>query len=298
VTPVGDELRLEAREAEEPAVDAYRLMSLPVTFRHHDDRLAEALRWHLAPFRLTERQRDSYDIRIVQTEEDRQDHPWRVTYWRGGERLFRGSPYRVLGYALWDVHALVYRDCRDFLFLHAGVVAGRRQRVVMPAEPGAGKSTLVASLLREGFRYLSDELAPIDPVTSGVYPFPKHVAVANRGLEHIVGGVPDLPEDYPALSRELPDRHVRPTDLGATVAEAGPVDVIVFLSADRQGAPTLREMSSAETIARLLDNTLNTELYGDRAVKMVARVVRSAGSFELTGGSSADRAAVLREHVS
>ena len=46
-------------------------------------------------------------------------------------------------------------------------------------------------------------------------------------------------------------------------------------------------LSSAETIARLLDHSLNAELYGDRAVTMLARVINGAESFELTGGSSA-----------
>jgi hypothetical protein len=298
VTAIGEGIPLEAREVDQPVIDDYRLISIPVALRHEDGRLTEALRWHLAPFRRGQPQRDSYDIRIVQTGEDRQDKPWRVTYTRGGERLFRGSPHRVLRHALWDMHSLVHRDCRDFLFLHAGAVAGQEQRVIIPAEPEAGKSTLVASLLREGFRYLSDELAPIDPVTSGVYPFHKHIAVANAGLDHIAGGAPALPYDYPDLSRELPDRHMRPADLGSSEAEAGPVDLIVFLTPDREGPPTLRPMSSAETVARLLDHTLNAELYGDRAMKMIARVARSAESFELIGGSSADRAALLRRRTS
>ncbi len=298
MTAVGEEIPLGSRGPSGYVIDPYRLMSIPATIRHEDERLLEALRWHLAPFALPRRQRDSYDIQIVQTREDREGYPWRLTYVRGGKQLFRGSPHRVLDYALWDVHAIVHRDARDFLFLHAGAVAGPGRRLILPAEPGAGKSTLVASLLSEGFRYLSDELAPIDPVSMGVYPFSKHIAVSNHGLEHIAGGPPDLPEDYPELSRKLPARHMRAADLGSDVGKAGRVDAIVFLSADRDDLPVLSPVSPATTIARLVDHTLNGELYGDRGMKMLARVAAPAEAFELTGGSSADRAALLRDRLS
>jgi hypothetical protein len=299
VNVIGEEIPLEPQsEGRRYIIDPYRLMSIPATIRHEDERLLEALRWHLSPFAISQRQRDSFDIQIVQTREDRDGYPWRLTYVRGGKQLFRGSPYRVLDYALWDLHALVHREARDFLFLHAGAVAGDRQRLILPAEPGTGKSTLVASLLRDGFLYLSDELAPIDPVTTGVFAFPKHIAVSNHGLEHIAGGEPDMPEGYPELSRELPDRHLRPTDLGSGVGKAGHVDAIVFLAADRNGPPVLNPISRPETIARLLGHALNAELYGDRGLKMLARTAASAEAFELTGGSSADRAGLLRHRFS
>jgi hypothetical protein len=297
VSQIGEELPLLVREAENPVIDPYRFMSLPATLRHEDDRLVEAMRWHLRPFSIAQRQPESYELEIVEMREDRPGYPWRLTYLRGGLQLFRGTPASVLDYALWDIHSLVHGHCMDFLFLHAGVVSAGEHRLILPAAPDAGKSTLVASLLREGCSYLSDELAPIDPVTSGVYPFPKHIAIAKSGLDHVAGGAPDLPADYPELTAELSSRYLRPADLSAVVAGAGPVDMIVFLTPDREGRPQLHPLSSAETLAQLLDHSLNAELYGDRAVTMLARVIKGARSFELTGGSSAERASLLRAQL-
>ena len=164
----------------------------------------------------------------------------------------------VLGYALWDIHSLVYQHCMDFLFLHAGAVAGGGRRVILPAAPETGKSTLVASLLRLGCEYLSDELAPIDPVTAGVYPFPKHIAVARSGLEYITGGPPELPDDYPALTAKLSNRYLRPGDLKTVVAGSGSVDMIVFPTDDREGTPTLQALSSARKRSRASSNTRST----------------------------------------
>jgi hypothetical protein len=90
---------------------------------------------------------------------------------------------------------------------------------------------------------------------------------------------------------------MRAGDLGSDNAEAGAVEAIVFLSADREGPPQLDPVPPATTIARLLDHTLNGKLYGDRGLKVLARVASRAEAFELTGGSSSERAALLRDRL-
>src|SRR5438094_6797894 len=47
-------------------------------------------------------------------------------------------------------------------FLHAGVVGWRGRALVLPGRSRAGKSTLVAELVRAGATYLSDEYAVLD----------------------------------------------------------------------------------------------------------------------------------------
>jgi hypothetical protein len=298
MSSIGEELPIVSEDAhQDPPVDNYKMMSLPLTILHEDGQLVEPLRWHLAPFSIPARVADSFAITFAQTSDERPDATPYLSYIRGGDVLFRGTPFAVLAHALWDIHSIVHQESHDYLFIHAGVVAWNDRRVVLPAEPDAGKSTLVASLMRLGFGYLSDELAPIDPVTSAIYPFPKHVSVANHGLEHIAGGEPSLPDDYPELTLELADRFLRPQDLSSHYAAHGPADLIFFLSADRGGSPEVRELSSAETLAALLGHTLNAERYGERGVKLLALVTAAAKSFELRGGSSADRADLIRSIV-
>lgn len=49
--------------------------------------------------------------------------------------------------------------------------------LVFPAYSGACKTTLIMELLKHNFKYLSDEIAPIDPSTPRVLPFPKGLNV-------------------------------------------------------------------------------------------------------------------------
>lgn len=50
----------------------------------------------------------------------------------------------------------------DLVFIHAGVVAHRGRAILIPGPSFAGKSTLVAALVRAGADYYSDEFAMLD----------------------------------------------------------------------------------------------------------------------------------------
>ena len=61
-----------------------------------------------------------------------------------------------------DLEKFVAASSRQKLFVHAGVVGYRGRAVVLPGKSHAGKSTLVAALLRAGASYYSDEYAVFD----------------------------------------------------------------------------------------------------------------------------------------
>ena len=50
----------------------------------------------------------------------------------------------------------------EYVFLHAGVVAWEDRALLLPGQSHAGKSTLVAELVRAGATYYSDEFALLD----------------------------------------------------------------------------------------------------------------------------------------
>ena len=78
---------------------------------------------------------------------------------------------------VWHLNAIA-TGTRDLLLLHAGCVAGEGDgAVLLPGGSGAGKSTLTAACLAAGLRYLTDELAAIDPHDGTVVPYPKPLEV-------------------------------------------------------------------------------------------------------------------------
>jgi len=93
----------------------------------------------------------------------------------------------------------VAETTQKYYLFHAGVVAHRGEAVIFPASPGMGKTTLVFRLVANGYRFLSDEVACIDPERVLVEPFPRKL-IARRDSEDMLGA--PIPENAAPLPHE------------------------------------------------------------------------------------------------
>lgn len=277
------------------AHDHYRLLSLPLELRSVDAGFAEAARWHLAPFQRIRAEPESRSIDVLPSDGTGRAGP-ALLYVRDGLTASAGSPSEILEYALWDIYSLVPQWCRDFLFLHAGVVASNGQALMLPAARDTGKSTLVAALLEAGCSYLSDEFGAIDPVTGQVYPLEKRISLDQRSLRFFTG-LEDRLEDRRGGSEHLRQRYVRPEDLDATVAGPAVPRWLVFPTGDREGAPRLLPLPRAEAVNRLAACSFNLYRYGERGVVLLSRLAEAAEAFQLDGGTPPERAALLSRRL-
>ena len=92
----------------------------------------------------------------------------------GNDVIYRSSDYRyILEYIEYRIYTLLIDRLSNYYLIHAGVVALNDKAIVLPASSGGGKTTLIAGLIKNGFRYLTDEIGVIDPHTLEVYPFLK-----------------------------------------------------------------------------------------------------------------------------
>ncbi len=69
---------------------------------------------------------------------------------------------------------------RDTVFVHAGVVEWKGKAIVIPADSGKGKTTLVLELVKLGAGYFSDEYAVLD-AHGLVHPFARDLSVREPG---------------------------------------------------------------------------------------------------------------------
>jgi hypothetical protein len=229
------------------------------------------------------------------TERDQDLSPPVYSLFVRNELHYRGADLtEVLAHAVWDLHQLVPKNARDFLFLHAGAVARDGGALVLPAQMDSGKSSLTTALLRSGWDYLSDELGPIDPVTGRVYAFPKLISLDDASLGFFPGLADRLPDRG---ATPLPERFVGPEDVGSQVAGPAAARWIVFPTSDWDGDARLTPVTSAESVERMAKNSFNLYRYGERGVILLSRVAAAAQAFELSGGTPSERADLLTREL-
>ena len=97
-----------------------------------------------------------------------------------GEKLFE-SESRTLFFELAEsrLRMTIAEFAVGKVFLHAGVVGWQGKAIIIPARSFAGKTTLVAELVKKGAEYYSDEYAVLD-ADGNVEPFPKWLSM--RGI--------------------------------------------------------------------------------------------------------------------
>lgn len=152
------------------------------------------------------------------------------------------------------LHFHVAVAARTRLFVHAGVVGWRGGAIVLPGRTHAGKSSLVAALVRAGATYYSDEYAVLDD-DGFVHPFARAL-----GMRDETGRT----------------RRVDPRTIGAVGEVPLPVTRVVATRHVAGGTWYAAPMSPGETVLALLDNTLAARSRPADALRILAAVARRA----------------------
>lgn len=71
----------------------------------------------------------------------------------------------------------IYKKINSHVWMHGGGVAFQNKGMMVCGDSGAGKTSLILKLLSYGFKFLSDEVIPIDKKTGMMVPFPRSVSL-------------------------------------------------------------------------------------------------------------------------
>jgi hypothetical protein len=174
-----------------------------------------------------------------------------------------------------DLTVALQQQRPDLLFLHAASVQKQGRALLLIGESGSGKSTTTWGLLDRGFRYLSDELSPIDVEALQVHPYPRALVLKARPPPGFAlpGGALMLAGTF-----HVPVCHLR----HGFVQAPCPVGAAVMVEhRPKLEAPVLRAIGPAEATARIYGSVLNALHFPACGLDAVARIAETVPCFRL-----------------
>lgn len=170
----------------------------------------------------------------------------------------------------------------ELLWLHAGVASTKDRAIVFLGPSRSGKSTLVTGLIQVGWHYLSDEVAPIDPETSTVMPFPITPLVRKPNREAIQQSrFGEFKKDSFALDSVVVAEH------------ANAIGAFVFPTYRSDSMATINQASPAGAAVAMLNNSLNINPYTAEHVGQFCGLAGQTPCFNLQYAQAADAVALL-----
>jgi hypothetical protein len=179
--------------------------------------------------------------------------------------------------ALLDAQIRLYiaAYARDYVFVHAGVVARDSRALVIPGQSFFGKTTLVRALVEAGATYYSDEYAVLDEA-GGVHAYPRALSIrgSDGTKDRAQGGNSELEADD-----------------GATLA-------VVAITRYRGGVEWRpKRRSKGQGLVALLANTVPAHERPEESLQTLRRAMAGATVLESDRGEAGPVARALLDEL-
>lgn len=197
----------------------------------------------------------------------------------------------------WGVNWLIATQAHQYLMFHAAVLERHGKALILPAEPGSGKSTLCSALMLKGWRLLSDEFGLLRPETGLLEPVPRPIPLKNESIEIIRDYSKDsiLGPTYPN-TRKGDVAHLRPTPSEFGSGEgAVPPGWVVFPRYLAGAQDLLHPFAKGRAFLQLSGNAFNYRLQGARGFKATSEIIDSCGTWYLEFSDLSKAVGLLEE---
>ena len=175
---------------------------------------------------------------------------------RKGSRQPLNSALRILQK---EIYLCVAEHSRNYVFIHAGVVAWNNRAVIFPGFSHAGKSTLAWSLVQAGAVYYSDEYAVFDE-KGAIHPFALPINLRMPGGER---------------------RTVIPDRVGSAPLEPG---LIVFARYRPEAIWCPRPLRPGESMLRLIQHSIAIRSNPELVLPVLKNITLRARAYVGTRG--------------
>ena len=235
------------------------------------------------------------------------DSPGSVRRWLRKQVVFSIDEYRPFkplpqAHALpvleWGLNWCIANHAHQYLMLHSAVIEKNNTTILLPGQPGSGKSTLCAGLVSRGWRLLSDEMALIDLSSLTVSPNPRPISLKNKSIDVIGQFAPELsigPHAYGTDKGTV--AHVVPpwSSIERQHELAPPISRIVFPKYKAGSQSSLVQLKETDTIMQLIEGTFNYNALGEKGFLAITDVVSNSKCQKFTYSSLDDAITVFED---
>jgi HprK-related kinase A len=277
-----------------------QLVTGPFTFRIVSSLpdIAQGLAKLYGEFQLSDEPFADFHVRIDSLGGPRRFYHPQAQFWSDEYSPFKPLP-RDQAFAMleWGMNWCIASHAHYYLMLHAAVLERDGHALVMPGDPGAGKSTLTAALMLDGWRLLSDEIALIDRDNGLLYGLARPVSLKNASIDIIRG------HDHRSIlgstahdTHKGSVAHLKPT-ADSVLKASEPVQPawIIFPRWKAGVEARLTAHSKSAAFLHLASHAFNYSLLGQIGFQRVAALMDRSNCWDFEYGRLEEATALLRE---
>jgi len=183
----------------------------------------------------------------------------------------------------WGLNWVTSNHAHQYLMLHAAVIEKNGHALVLPGEPGSGKSTLCAYLVHKGWRLLSDELTIINLSTREVMPLCRPISLKNQSI-HVIQELLDnvvLGPMVEETNKGTVTHAMPPIDSVQNMDSCAAVAWIIFPKYKTGSDTIISPKPKAESFLELGKNAFNYSFHSFNGMQVLKSIVSSAGIYDL-----------------
>jgi HprK-related kinase A len=197
----------------------------------------------------------------------------------------------------WGLNWCIAGHAHHYLMLHAAVLEKNGRAVILPGDPGAGKSTLTAALTLSGFRLLSDELTLVDRNDGLLVPLARPVSLKNASIEVVRSFSADAVLGAPAYDTHKGTvAHLKPTSESVRRANEKAQPALIVFPRWKAGAEAkLTHHSKADAFMHAANHAFNYELLGSLGYDLTANMIDASDCHDFEYSQLSDAIQIFSE---
>ncbi len=215
-------------------------------------------------------------------------------YENGVRKYERESKSRLFSRLEWVITCNTLSYLPEFLQLHAGAVVKDGKAVLVPAEHGHGKTTLITNLIHNGYKCLADDIVLLNTDTLSLYSFPRCFMVKGDGIRMLDEiNVQGHRHGYYCEHRDI--LYLNPAAVNGSLIEKAEPYAIIDLEYNPNSKSELKHLSMPQTCMFLMKRSINLKDYKRKGVAALTGLARRSKCYSFRINNIKDAVKLLSQ---